>query len=706
MIDQEERVRIGWMAASRLIFAYAYKKLTEQIRSVALIVLYLILFQTLVLGIRINDAIKISAGLALVVVGLAFFIEGLLIGLMPLGEIIGSRLPMKSGVITILSFSFILGLVATFAEPAIGVLREAGSSVRPWEAPLLYLILNRHAEGLLYSVGAGVGFAVVAGMLRFLYDLSLKPFLYILIGTLAALTLVATQDPNLRHIVGLAWDCGAVTTGPVTVPLVLALGIGVSRMALRGDSAATGGFGVVTLASLFPVLSVMIFSFALVGSVPKPSSPERFFERENRANAARMFESDLAFKGFALMHSDYTGEGIENPANTVFEDRGALHEFITMVNSNADLEREALGSTGALRRWVVLHGSDEQRLLVFGSRENYLSSFESVIRSTDTDRPAGEVLFSGIGSAVRAILPLVLLLLFVLFFIIRSRVPQFDELVLGIVFALFGMGLFNTGIGLGLTSLGNQVGSRLPVSFTTVELLDESKSIRNFDRDIVQTAIADNGRIESFFYMKIGRDYRSLPFREHYYSESNGSYFYIPVRGPLFGSEMGFQGMLVVILFAFFMGYGATLAEPALNALGTTVEEITIGTFKKGDLIQTVAIGVGLGIAVGVAKIIWNIPLVYLLIPPYLLLLAITFLSSEEFVNIGWDSAGVTTGPITVPLVLAMGLGIGGGVEGVVEGFGILAVASVAPILAVLIKGLRVSRTRREAIEKDIENIE
>jgi hypothetical protein len=74
-------------------------------------------------------------------------------------------------------------------------------------------------------------------------------------------------------------------------------------------------------------------------------------------------------------------------------------------------------------------------------------------------------------------------------------------------------------------------------------------------------------------------------------------------------------------------------------------------------------------------------------VPGYLLLLVMTRLSTEEFVNIGWDSAGVTTGPITVPLVLAMGLGIGGQI-GVVEGFGILATASLCPIISVLAVGL------------------
>jgi len=150
------------------------------------------------------------------------------------------------------------------------------------------------------------------------------------------------------------------------------------------------------------------------------------------------------------------------------------------------------------------------------------------------------------------------------------------------------------------------------------------------------------------------------------------------------------------------MGYGATLAEPALNALGLTVEEITVGTFKKSLLMQAVAIGVGFGIAMGVAKIIWNISLLWLLCPPYLLLLFITKLSTEEFVNIGWDSAGVTTGPITVPLVLAMGLAIGSQV-GVVEGFGILATASVCPILSVLAVGLRINWKRKAALTEAVQ---
>ena len=123
------------------------------------------------------------------------------------------------------------------------------------------------------------------------------------------------------------------------------------------------------------------------------------------------------------------------------------------------------------------------------------------------------------------------------------------------------------------------------------------------------------------------------------------------------------------------------------------------GAFRKKLLMQSVAIGVGLGIGAGVVKMAFNLPLVWMIIPPYLLVLILTWRAPNSFVNFGWDSAGVTTGPITVPLVLAMGLGIGANVPGVSDGFGILALASVGPILTVLSVGLYTQRNEKKSLE-------
>ena len=154
------------------------------------------------------------------------------------------------------------------------------------------------------------------------------------------------------------------------------------------------------------------------------------------------------------------------------------------------------------------------------------------------------------------------------------------------------------------------------------------------------------------------------------------------------------MGLSVAVAFAWVLGFGATLAEPALNALGQTVENLTNGAFRKSMLMYAVSFGVACGIAVGVAKIIFELPLHWLIVPGYLVAVLLTLVSREDFVNIAWDSAGVTTGPVTVPLVLAMGLGLGNAV-GALEGFGILSMASIGPIIAVLSTGLWVQHSVR-----------
>ncbi len=121
-------------------------------------------------------------------------------------------------------------------------------------------------------------------------------------------------------------------------------------------------------------------------------------------------------------------------------------------------------------------------------------------------------------------------------------------------------------------------------------------------------------------------------------------------------------------------------------------------------LMMAVSTGVGFGLSLGVLKIIFEIPIAYLLLPGYALGIVLTVFSSEEFVNVAWDSAGVTTGPITVPLVLAMGLGFGNAVQSV-EGFGILSMASICPILAVLIMGLWIQFKAKKASIKQKETL-
>jgi hypothetical protein len=237
-------------------------------------------------------------------------------------------------------------------------------------------------------------------------------------------------------------------------------------------------------------------------------------------------------------------------------------------------------------------------------------------------------------TGVRAILPLVLFLMFVLFVVLRSKLPNKMVTIYGLTLSIVGMCIFNVGLTYGLGAIGSQTGSVLPAAFM------------------------------------------ELPVSQ-----------FSPIYPEL-------VGLAIVIGFAFVLGFGSTLAEPALNALGVTVQNLTNGAFKKSMLMYSVASGVAVGIALGIAKLVLGFDLATVLIPLYLLSIVLTIFSTEEFVNVAWDSAGVTTGPVTVPLVLAMGLGLGSAVSAV-EGFGILSLASICPILAVLAMGLAIQYKNR-----------
>ena len=693
------KIKVSFSHALSLLGHYIKNRVMTQVKSVWLIIIYLILFQTVILGIRIADASIIAIGIGLVVAGLTFFMEGLFLGLMPLGELVGVKLPQKSTLPVILGFALVLGFLATLAEPAIQVLQAAGRAVKPWEAPLLFLLLTKYSHILVYSVGAGVGIAIAFGMMRFHYNWSLKPFIYILVGVLVALTIWAFFNQNMHSITGLAWDCGAVTTGPVTVPLILALGIGICRMVGSVES-GTMGFGVVTLASLFPILTVLLLGAFLLGSVPQPMNEADFFNKKNRKAAEALFNNKDK-----MVHYVFSNASIESQVAYFDGSKEKMVEYLEVLSKNESKKKAVFGDDpDALKRWAISQGTEEQRYSVFGSLDAIKKAITRYSTSVKKAINIPDLLARNTIAAVKAIGLLALPIFLVLFILLREKLPRSDEILLGLFFTILGMGIFSIGIELGLNKLGNQVGNVLPSSFKTIQLLEEKTNIINFDPDLVESAVSPEGKKQDFYYAKTGNDYVPIPYDEKSFDPATKQYQCTPTKGPLFGSEGSFWGIAVVLLFAFIMGYGATLAEPALNALGLTVEEITIGTFKKSLLMQAVAIGVGFGIAMGVAKIVWNIPLLWLLCPPYLLLIFITKLSTEEFVNIGWDSAGVTTGPITVPLVLAMGLGIGSQV-GVVEGFGILATASVCPILSVLAVGLRINWKRKAALTEAVQTV-
>ena len=613
-------MQLGLTDSLRVLSPYAKRNFLSQIEGIWFIVAYLVIFQILVLKLPIQFAGMIAAGILVVAVGLMFFMEGLRLGLMPLGEVIGSVLPRKSGVPLILLFAFMLGVGATFAEPAIAVLKAAGSTLEPTRSPLLYSMLNEFSGQLVAAVGIGVGVAVALGVLRFFFAWPLKNLAIPATSILLLLSALYAQVPELNDVLGLAWDSGAVTTGPVTVPLVLALGIGVCRVVSIGSgSSGHSGFGIVTLASLFPILAVLLLSgyhYHRGDFYGGENYRGDLIAEADRQTPARKARTEAVKTVVPITTREYA----------LFAETGQLPDgFEVSYNGGTPVLRD--GQIVIEKPEVVIAKPYKRQFAVFGS-DNW---------SSDTRLSTAAV--QAILEAFRAIIPLCLFL-YVVLRLLRQGLGKDNDVGLGVVFSVVGMALFGLGIALGLTPLGGQLGSNIPIAFA---------SIVPWGAEYPEPALLSDG---------LGR-----------------------------GLAIG---------FAFFLGYGATLAEPALNALGQTVEKITAGAFRKKLLMQSVAIGVGGGIAAGVVKMTFGLSLMSLLIPAYALVLILTSISPNSFVNFGWDSAGVTTGPITVPLVLAMGLGIGANVPGVSDGFGILALASVGPILSVLTVGLYTQAINRQ----------
>lgn len=539
------KIDLSAKQAFNLLAPYCSSRIMEQVKAVVPLAAYLMIFQILVLRHPIEAALVLCLGLIAVIIGLAVFMEGLSTGLMPFGTIIGDNLPKKASMPVVLTIIGILGVGVTFAEPAIGALQAFGSSVDVMAAPYLYEILNNWTMPLVLMVGGGVGIAAILGTIRFVRGWSLKPMIYAALFPVVILTIYAWLDPNLKSILGLAWDCGAVTTGPVTVPLVLSLGIGIANAAGKGNSSLSG-FGVVTMASLFPILAVLVLAI-----------------------------------------------------------------FVSFTISPEEIIAAAKISSSVIQ-----------------------------VEPTIWDKtPFVEIILG-----VRAILPLVLFLMGVLFLVLKSSLPNKIITIYGLTLSIIGMCIFNVGLTYGLGAIGAQTGSVLPAAFM------------------------------------------ELPVSQ-----------FSPIYPEL-------VGLAIVIGFAFLLGFGATLAEPALNALGVTVQNLTNGAFKKEMLMYSVASGVAIGIALGISKLVLGFDLMMVLLPLYGVGVLLTIISSEEFVNVAWDSAGVTTGPVTVPLVLAMGLGLGSAVSAV-EGFGILSLASICPIIAVLTMGVAIRIMNKAHNEDSNEDI-
>ncbi len=158
----------------------------------------------------------------------------------------------------------------------------------------------------------------------------------------------------------------------------------------------------------------------------------------------------------------------------------------------------------------------------------------------------------------------------------------------------------------------------------------------------------------------------------------------------------------LILLFGLLIGFATTMAEPALLAIGAQAEEAAPGRVSALSIRLVVATGVALGIAFGVYRILVGGPFHYFIMAAYAVALVLVFMAPRYIVALAFDLGGVTTSEVTVPLVTALGIGLAGAVEGrdvLIDGFGLIAFASIFPVIAVIVYAMlveKVSQLRKE----------
>ncbi len=163
------------------------------------------------------------------------------------------------------------------------------------------------------------------------------------------------------------------------------------------------------------------------------------------------------------------------------------------------------------------------------------------------------------------------------------------------------------------------------------------------------------------------------------------------------------QNNLLIYLFAFLIGFSTTMAEPSLLAIAIKAEEISDGNIKQTNLRVAVAIGVAVGIALGAYRLVAGDPIHYYIIVGYIAVIILTQFTPKHIVPIAYDSGGVTTSTVTVPLVAALGLGLAQNIEGrdpLIDGFGLIAFASLFPIISVMGYGIFAQINQKTTKEK------
>lgn len=480
-------------------------------------------------------------GTLLLILGLTAFLEGLRLFFITLSEGIGKRLPSKHRLPAVLIVAGALGILVTYAEPAISSLTPLGARLTGRSAPQLVTMLGRLREVTVLVIALAVGTAAVLGMLRYVHQWRLTNVLPVVMLPAMGISCWLMWGTNDRATVAMAWDCGAATTGPITVPILMAIGLSAARQYRSNDGASSKtnvtGFGNVALATFLPVTFVGLFA-AL-----------------------------LSYAGF----SSYA---VSRPS---IIDLPPLQPFVASARAVVPLALFLLGV------WHFLIRAELPAV-------QYRISLPSDSGGGSDAPPPTNLPLAWAGA---------------------------------FLVALFGAIALNYGITYGLVILGDSSGALLPALYTHIATYTPS---------------------------------------------------------PRYASSVGY---FLAGLFGGGVGFLATIAEPALQIMAEQALEATERRIGGKRLTVLVSVGVALGTMTGLYRVIFVIPVIYFLIPGYVIAYLLSLAVSEEVCAVAWDCAGVSTGPLIVPFLLSLGMNLAKA-SASADGFGIIACAALGPVLAVL----------------------